>query len=233
MSIIERISTGISGLDDMIEGGLPVPSLVLVSGDAGAGKTSFCTQFLFKGASLGEPGLYFLTFGWHPEWIFEFSSGYEFAKREYLGKRIRVVELQSQIEKAAHREAIHEDVQENILEAIRYEIKGAQPKRIVLENLSVLKDVLRDDFRRFLLNLSSLVKEQMIVALVTGEALPGAPYPVEIAHAADGIILLQNAEVNLVRKRSIEILKMCATSHPLGKHSLDISARGLTVYPGM
>jgi circadian clock protein KaiC len=229
LSVIERISTGISGLDDLIEGGLPVPSLVLVSGDAGAGKTSFCTQFLFKGASLGEPGLYFLTFGWHPEWIIEFASSYEFAKREYLGKWIRVVELQSQIERAGHQG----DILEAILEAVRCEIEGAQPKRIVLENVSVLKDVLRGDFRRFLLNLSSMVKEQMIVALVTGEVLPGEPYPVEIAHVADGIILLQNAEVNLVRKRSIEILKMCGTSHPLGKHSLDISARGLTVYPGM
>ena len=178
---------------------------------------------------MGEPGLYFLTFGCHPEWIFEFTSSYEFANREYLGRRIRVVELQSQIERVRH----HEDVLEAILKAIRSEIEGAQPKRIVLENACILKDVLRGDFRRFLLNLSSLVKEWMIVALVTGEGFPGAPYPVEIAHAADGIILLQNAEVNLVRRRSIEILKMCGTSHPLGKHSLDISARGLTVYPGL
>jgi len=55
--------TGIPGLDEMIGGGLPVPSLILVAGDAGAGKTTFCTQFLCKGADLGEPGLYFLTFG--------------------------------------------------------------------------------------------------------------------------------------------------------------------------
>jgi KaiC/GvpD/RAD55 family RecA-like ATPase len=229
LSIIERISTGVPGLDDMIGGGLPAPSLILVSGDAGAGKTSFCTQFLFKGASTGERGLYFLTFGWHPEWIFEFASSYEFAKREYLGRRIRVVELQSRIERAIRMD----DVLEAIREAVCCEIDGAQPKRIVLENVSLLKDVLRGDFRRFLLNLSSLVKEQRIVALVTGEAIPGAPYPADIAHVADGIILLQNAEVNLVRKRSIEVLKMCGTSHPLGRYSLDISARGLTVYPGL
>ncbi len=229
MGIIERISTGISGLDDMIEGGFPIPSLILVSGDAGAGKTTFCTQFLFKGASSDEPGLYFLTFGWHPEWIFEFASSYEFMKREYLGRRIRVVELQSQIERARR----GEDVLEAILEAVRGRIEESRCRRVVLENVSILKDILKDDYRRFLLNLSSLIKEQRVVALVTGEAFPGAPYPVEIAHVADGIILLQNAEVNLVRRRSIEVLKMSGTSHHLGKYSLDISAKGLTVYPGL
>jgi KaiC/GvpD/RAD55 family RecA-like ATPase len=161
LSSLERMPTGIPGLDEMIGGGLPVPSMILVAGDAGAGKTTFCTQFLCKGADLGERGLYFLTFG------------------------------------------------------------------------GPLDSLFKGDFRRFLLKLSHLVKAQKAVALVTGDALPTAPYPAKIAHVADGIILLKNEEINLVRRRSIEILKMCGTSHHLEKYAVDISVKGLTVYPGL
>jgi len=50
---------------------------------------------------------------------------------------------------------------------------------------------------------------------------------------ADGIILLKNEEINLTRRRSIEILKMRGTSHHLGKQAVDISTKGMTIYPGL
>ncbi len=225
MSSIERMPTGIPGLDEMIEGGLPVPSLTLLAGDAGAGKTTFCIQFLCKGADQGEPGLYFLTYGGPLDSLFEFVSTYDFVKRKYLGREICWIELEDKVERAERAE--------DVLDAIQEEIEKLGPKRIVIENLSDLEEGLKGDYRRFLLKLSHLIKSQRAVALVTCDALPKMPYPVEIAHVADGIILLQNEEMNLARRRSIEILKMCGTSHHLGKHALDISVKGLTVYPGL
>ncbi len=225
MSSIERMPTGIPGLDEMIEGGLPVPSLILLAGDAGAGKTSFCMQFLCRGAAQGEPGLYFLTYGGPIDSLFKFVSTYDFVKRKYLGREICWVELEDKVERAGRAE--------DVLNAIQEDIEKLGPKRIVIENLSDLKTGLKGDYRRFLLKLSHLIKAQKAVALVTGDALPRAPYPPEIAHVADGIILLQNEEINLARRRSIEILKMCGTSHHLGKYALDISVKGLTVYPGL
>jgi KaiC/GvpD/RAD55 family RecA-like ATPase len=46
MCSIERIQTGVPGLDGMLGGGLPIPSLILVAEDIGAGKVTFCTRFL-------------------------------------------------------------------------------------------------------------------------------------------------------------------------------------------
>lgn len=225
MNSIERMSTGILGLDEMIGGGLPVPSLILVAGDAGAGKTTFCTQFLCKGADLGQPGLYLLTYGGPLDLVFDLVSAYDFVKRRYLGKEICCIEMEEKLERAGRGE--------DIVKLILDEIEKVDPKRIVIENLSDLEEVLDRDYRRFLLKLSHLVKVRNAVALVTGDAMPRAPYPAQIAHVSDGIILLQNAEVNLVRRRSIEVLKMSGTSHHLGKHAVDISVKGLTVYPGL
>ncbi len=59
-SIINRVRTGIDGLDSIIDGGLPEKSITLVSGPPGSGKSIFCFQFLYKGVKKGEKCL-FLT----------------------------------------------------------------------------------------------------------------------------------------------------------------------------
>ena len=225
MNFIERMPTGIPGLDDMIEGGLPIPSITLVAGDAGAGKTTLCTQFLCKGATHGEHGLYLLTFGGPPDLLFNFASSYEFVERAYFGKEIYYVELESIIEKAGR--------SNELLEALEMQIDTIKPSRIVMENLSVLEEVLKDDYWRFLLKLSHMIKSKKLVALIAEDALPGVPYPSQIAQVADGIILLKNVEINLIRMKTIEILKMCGTSHHLGKRAVDISAKGMVIYPGL
>lgn len=57
---MERVQTGIRGLDDLISGGLPKRSITLVSGPPGSGKSIFCFQFLYEGVQKKEKGL-FLT----------------------------------------------------------------------------------------------------------------------------------------------------------------------------
>ena len=55
---MDRIPTGIKGLDEVLKGGLPKGRTILVVGSPGSGKTTFAIQFLVGGAKNGEPGLY-------------------------------------------------------------------------------------------------------------------------------------------------------------------------------
>lgn len=58
MSNIERVKSGIPGLDEMLNGGIPKGRVILVVGGPGTGKTIFCTRFLINGIQqYGEPGL--------------------------------------------------------------------------------------------------------------------------------------------------------------------------------
>lgn len=57
---IERVKTGVHGLDDLISGGLPKETITLISGPPGSGKTILCSQFLYKGIEEGDRCL-FLT----------------------------------------------------------------------------------------------------------------------------------------------------------------------------
>ncbi|HID73174.1 TPA: KaiC domain-containing protein, partial [Candidatus Micrarchaeota archaeon] len=55
---MERVKTGIAGLDEMLNGGIPARRHVAVYGGPGAGKTSFGFEFLYRGAKAGENGVY-------------------------------------------------------------------------------------------------------------------------------------------------------------------------------
>ncbi len=55
---MDRVSTGIKGLDEVLNGGLPKARTILVVGSPGSGKTTFAIQFLVGGAKAGESGLY-------------------------------------------------------------------------------------------------------------------------------------------------------------------------------
>ncbi|HEX6768432.1 MAG TPA: ATPase domain-containing protein [Candidatus Binatia bacterium] len=54
----ERVTSGIKGLDPLIEGGFPKGRSILVTGDPGTGKTIFGLQFLAEGLARGEKGIF-------------------------------------------------------------------------------------------------------------------------------------------------------------------------------
>ena len=56
-----KLTTGCSGLDYMLGGGFPSNRIFLVRGGPGAGKTTFCVQFIMEGLKKNEPGI-FVTF---------------------------------------------------------------------------------------------------------------------------------------------------------------------------
>jgi circadian clock protein KaiC len=56
-----RCITGIEGLDNILGGGIPIASMVLVSGSCGTGKSSLAFEFLVRGAREGEKGLLITT----------------------------------------------------------------------------------------------------------------------------------------------------------------------------
>lgn len=208
----------------MLEGGIPSPSIVLISGETGSGKTTLCMQYLFKGAELGERGMYFMALSEPAEVMLRFISTYDFVDQRYFGTLIKYVDLG---------EVISKGNEEEILELMDQEVKSFRPKRIVIDSLPFLRTVLKDGYSRFLFRLGAMMKSWNGVVLITAESRANAPYPHDIACITDGVIILYNMEIGRTRRRSLEILKMMGTSHRAGKHALDISSKGIIVYPGL
>ena len=62
MSLLERISTGVPGLDSLIEGGIPKGSTLMVVGNSGSGKTILCSHFLYNGLTTQEENGLYISF---------------------------------------------------------------------------------------------------------------------------------------------------------------------------
>ena len=54
----ERVPTGVEGLDNLLQGGLPAGQSYLITGEPGTGKTTFAAQFILEGLRRGENGVF-------------------------------------------------------------------------------------------------------------------------------------------------------------------------------
>ena len=211
-----RMNSGIPGLDDMIEGGFPFPSVILVAGSAGAGKTTFAQRFLFAGAEKGEQCLYFSTLSEPAQWMLRYASQFDFIKPEYYGKSVIYDDLGT---------LLRDCTRDQLLDYIDSKVAEVMPQRIVIDPITVVGTMLKDDYRLFAFELTTRLKNWQATTLLTGEVRPGEMYPAEMSYAVDGVILLMLSDEGDARRKYIEVLKMRGTNHLTGKQSVDITRK--------
>lgn len=127
---VNRVRSGIFGLDDLIQGGFPEGSSVLVTGSPGTGKTIFGLQFLVEGAKGGESGIY-LTFEETKKKVLDQGEqfGWDLGKLEKEGKLI--------VNAIGDRDVVE------ILKNLSEEAKKIKAKRLVIDSLSTLLESAR------------------------------------------------------------------------------------------
>jgi len=220
-----RIDTGVPGLNEMIEGGFPFPSTMLLAGNTGSGKTTFCLQFLFAGVRNGEKGLYFTTLSEPTNWMLRFSSRFSFMDKSAIGKDIVYFDLGPYLT-TGYPPADRFNILRKVIEDI---IVEQMPQRIVIDPITAFGPVLKDSYREFVFDVSQSLKNWQAATILTGESTFDEPYPIEPAYTSDGVLMLYNLEHENGRKRYLEVFKLRGTNHMTGKHMIDISTDGLSV----
>ncbi|MBN2014482.1 MAG: hypothetical protein JW778_04825 [Candidatus Altiarchaeota archaeon] len=221
---MERLETGIHGLDEMTAGGFALPSMILVGGEPGTGKTTFAMQSLFYGAEKGERGLY-LTAISEPVWVVQkFLGNFSF----YSDKAIET-------ERLVFKDigAVLSENPDSILQAIQKNVEKYEPKRVVIDPVTAVMNSLDDvvKYRRFMHDLTTYMKSQACVAILTSEySYADLPHSVD-AYMVDALIILSYMEIENARKKYLEVLKMRGTKHITGRRSLILSEEGLRVQP--
>ncbi len=201
-------------MDKLIEGGFPFPSVILVAGPAGTGKTTFTQKFLFSGADNNERGLYLTTLSEPPQWVLRYLSQFHYVKKKHIGTMIKFCDI-SDVIRSGDPEAILDFIEEKIGESMA--------QRIVIDPITVLEPFLGSDYRNFLFDLVNRLKNWQSVTILTGEVSPGQTYPSDVAYSTDGVVLLTYMEEDGARRKHIEVLKMRGTNHHTGKLSFSIT----------
>ncbi|MGB8216743.1 MAG: ATPase domain-containing protein [Candidatus Methanoperedens sp.] len=222
----------ISNLDDILEGGFIKPSVVLVAGAAGSGKTTFAAQSLFNAARAGETCLFISTLSEPPAMINSYMSRFSFFDNKlYETNKMSMVSINEALLKEGH---------DAVLEFINKKISLLKPSRIVIDPLTVLGDILKsfegrpvsDDERRgFYFDLFTSMKSWNTLVIITGEFMLDDLRKSVVGYLADGIIYISEETVGMRVERNLRILKMRGQKYVSGKHSLDIRESGIVVFP--
>jgi len=237
---MERIRTGIEGLDTIIQGGLPKNSITLVSGPPGGGKSILCFQFLYQGIKNGEKCL-FLTLDKKVEGLliqarelgFDFQSGIEQNQSKFLFLNIN---------------------KKHVYEAMTDEILSGNYDRIVLDSITPLSEmpisirttedysietdvISQEDYsstvqlptrRLHLRYIINALESTTATSIVTSELPVGSSLLSRDGISeflADGVITLSLDPT--MDRRKMSVMKMRNTKHTLKPHDIVIDTGGI------
>ncbi|MCX8195290.1 MAG: AAA family ATPase [Candidatus Micrarchaeota archaeon] len=222
---IARVPTGIPGLDNMLEGGLPAGSITLLSGACGTGKSTLAMQFLYSGAKyMDEPGVY-VTLEEDPKKLVENMSLFGWELEELIAKK-KLLVIKPEVYKF-----------ESIKQIISDAIEKIHAKRLVVDSYSVLLTYFSDPYeiRNGLVQLDREIKKMDCTALVISDIKDNSEIfsttGVE-EFIVDGVIVLYLIKSHthpFEFERAMSVRKMRATNHPLKTYPFRIGGGGIEI----
>ena len=222
---MERVKTGISGLDEIMGGGIPKNQLVLITGTSGTGKTILCNQFVFKGVKeFKENGVY-LSFEEPVDFIKHNAKpfGWDFDILEKSGKFQFIRYDPYRVEDA--------------FEILESTIREVNASRVVIDSISALALYVRDDaeLRRMIYNLSNILRKLDCTALMVSEIVHGTEprlsrYGVE-EFVSDGVLVLYYERIETLFTRAAQVWKLRGSTHSEKLHPYEITSKGIVIHP--
>jgi KaiC/GvpD/RAD55 family RecA-like ATPase len=235
---MDRIHTGIDGLDEVLGGGFPRGTTILVSGGSGTGKTIFCMQFLYKGIrDFNENGV-FVTLEARPKDLrTEMQSlGWDLKSYEDQGKLV-IMDIASVAsgmytgEKFSVPRGMDVD---GLISKIYTISKKTHAQRLVIDSLPALELRVTDteQIRNIIYRLSALLLEIKVTSLLTTESVHPdmiSRYGVE-DFICRGVIMLDLEERGTDLKRTLRVRKMREINHTMKKINFEIGDDGITIF---
>ncbi len=233
---IRQTPTGIPGLDEILGGGLPAERLTLVSGPAGAGKSTFALQFLYHGAlNEDEPGIY-VTFDEKPENVRNdmLSYGWDLRGLEKQGLFAMVDGFSSRAGVASKEPYTTELDVDELLTVLVELIDEIGAERVVIDSITAVALSLQDEVavRKEILKLGAVLSTLTCTTIMTSEMTRKeevSRFGVE-EFMAQGVIVLDYifAQHGM---RTVQVRKMRGIKHSTTERPFKITDRGIIVYP--
>ena len=230
---MRNAKTGISGLDEVLSGGLASGHVFLLEGEPGTGKTTIAVQFVLEGAKAGEQSLY-ITLSETEQELRQGAASHGWT----LGREIEVFEL------VPPESLLAEEQQQSLLYSYDLELRETtkqiidavertRPSRVVLDSISELRLMAQTSlrYRRHLLSLKHYFARHGVTVILLDDLT--AEVGDKTAHSvAHGVIRLEElAPAYGAERRRMRILKYRGQKYRGGYHDFTITPGGTNVFP--
>ena len=223
----DRLSTGISGLNEILHGGLISGRAYLVRGGPGTGKTTLGLHFLDAGVANGEKTL-FITLGEVAEQIRKNAENLSFNEKDIvfldLGPTSEFFTKVQTYDIFSPAEVEREPTTQKIID----QVDILKPQRIFLDAMTQFRYLSTDafQFRKQVLSFLRFLVEQGATVLFSTEASEEAPDD-DLQFMSDGVIDLNFS----FQERTLSVTKFRGSDFQIGQHSMRLTKTGMHVFP--
>jgi len=234
---VDRCVTGVEGLDNILNGGIPRGNTVVITGAVGTGKTSLCLEFLVHGALLAENSLY-ISVTESTSKLLKNIIPYDFFDEKLVKEgHLTFIDIPVMYDRLGldKPEFDYEEIH-ILIDAIVHLTTELKIKRLVVDSITSVSYRLKSEeiIREFVLKLGSILSGMGCTTLLVSEIAPSqersSTYGVEEA-IADGIIVMGNLERRGDLLRTLQVVKMRGTMHSRAKYVLDLTTTGVLLVP--
>ncbi len=225
---ITRLPTGVTGLDEVLGGGLPEYAFNLIAGAPGTGKTTLAHQVMFALATPERPALHFTVLGEPPLKLLRYQQQFSFFDPARVGSSIRFVNLSQEV--------LEQDLS-IVLDAIVREVEAVNPGIVVVDSFrSIVRAASATDggafgLQRFLQSLALHLTSWQATTFLVGEYLENEMQDNPVFTIADGILWLHQSVERNSSVRKMQVLKMRGQAPLPGLHTMRITDDGVQVFP--
>lgn len=224
---MERITTGNSGLDLILGGGLPLNSLNVIAGTPGTGKTILAQQFIFANARAGTPALYLTTLSEPASKVLRYLQEFSFFDdQKLLGEQPSIFYRDiAEVIRAKGLAALPETVTALLNEH--------RPSYLVIDSFKALRELASSgpEVRRVIFDLAGNLAARSCTTLLVGEYTADEVEHLPEFAIADGIIQLSNKAYGTRDERYLRVRKLRGSNYRAGEHAFRLSEQGLIIFP--
>lgn len=218
---LERVSTGIAGLDTILGGGVFEGGLYLVAGAPGIGKTILANQMCFAHVKAGGRALYVTLLGESHARMLQHLRRMDFYEPSVVPAALYYV---------SGFQALKEQSLRELSDFLRNEMAAREATLLVIDSLPIIAASASDnELRTFMYQLQNNAAAAGCVAVVTTDLLRPDYHPEYTL--ADGVILLEKIAFGVRSFRQLEVQKLRGSDFLSGKHGFEITTAGVVVYP--
>jgi circadian clock protein KaiC len=218
--MLERVPTGVSGLDTILRGGFLRGGIFIVQGSPGAGKTILGNQICFHHVAKGGRALYVTLLAENHARMLLHIGQLGFFEEAIIPDRLYYISAFRVLE----REGLPA-----VLNLLRREVQARAASLLVLDGLSAIEETAASgrEFKKFIHELQAQAAiADCTMLLLTGLSQSSAEHTL-----VDGVIELQTKLYGRHAERVIQVHKLRGTGYLRGEHSFRITDKGILVYP--